>query len=228
MFRYGVWPYLSGLLGVGNAQLVVFLLSGMAGFYETGLYTAVFGPASFLLIISAPLGFVLPTRTTRRIGDADFPRQVAVGLRLLVCLTALVAAFAAIIAPAIIPWIFGKDFAGAVMPFQILLVGIMFMSLKHVIVQYLMGIGRVGWMAGISAVHATISIVLCVILIPSHGALGAAFAVTVGQICSTALGVHVFLRLGQLSLRQLLDFQLGDWVPLRRVLGLARSRGDGT
>ncbi len=226
MLRYGVWPYISGLLGFGSAHLVVLLISALAGFYETGLYTAVIGPANLLLLIGAPLSFVLPTRTTLRIGDPSFPNQVAVALRLILCLSAMVASFAAIIAPTVIPWIFGEKFEGAVGPFQVLLVGIMLMSFKHVITQYLIGIGHAGWTTAISAIQAIVSIVLCVILIPLHGALGAAIAVAVGQLCSTAFGVHVFLRIGGLSLRQLLSFQLGDWVPLSRVLGLTRLRSN--
>jgi O-antigen/teichoic acid export membrane protein len=228
MLRYGVWPYLSSILGAGNAHLVVFLISALAGFYETGLFTAVIGPANLLLLIGAPLGFVLPTRTTRRIGDPSFPHQVAVALRLLLCLTVMVALFAALIAPVAIPWIFGEEFDGAVTPFQVLLVGILLMSLKHVITQYLIGIGHAGWTTAISAIQVIASVVLCVILIPSHGALGAAIAVAVGQLCSTAFGIHVFLRIGDMSLRQLLSFQLGDWVPLIRVLGLARPHGNNS
>jgi O-antigen/teichoic acid export membrane protein len=224
MLRFSVWPYLSGLLGIANVHLVVFLISAFVGIYETGLYTAVVGPANLLLLFGTPLGLVLPARTARRIGDPDFPHQVAVALRLILCLTAMAAALGAVIAPTVIPWIFGDEFEGAVAPFQILLLGMVALALKSIIVKCLTGLGRPGWSTAISATNATIGIALCIVLLPIHGALGAAMAVTIGHLCSAVFGVHAFLRLSGLSLRQLLSFQVRDWIPLTRVLGLARPR----
>ena len=178
MARYGVWPYLSGLLGIANVHLVVFLISAFVGFYETGLYTAVVGPANLLLLFGAPLGLVLPARSARRIGDPEFPHQVAVALRLILCLTAMAAALGAVIAPTVIPWIFGDEFEGAVVPFQILLLGMVALALKSIIVKCITGLGRPKWSTAISATNAIISIALCILLLPIHGALGAAMAVT--------------------------------------------------
>ncbi len=224
MLRYGVWPYLSGLLGIANVHLIVFLISGFVGFYETGLYTAVVGPANLLLLFGAPLRLVLSARTTRRIGDPKFAHQVAVALRLIFCLTAMAAVLGAVIAPTVIPWIFGDEFGGAVAPFQILLLGMMALALKSIIIQYLTGLGHPGWWTAISATNAAISISLCIVLLPIHGALGAAIAVTIAHLCSAVVGVHAFLRLSGLSLRQLLGFQVKDWFPLTRAVGLARPR----
>jgi O-antigen/teichoic acid export membrane protein len=225
MLRYGVWPYLSGLLGIANVHLVVFLISAVVGFYETGLYTAIVGPANLLLLFGAPLNLILPARTARRIGDPDFSHQVAVALRLILCLTVMAAALGAVIAPTVIPWIFGVGFEGAVAPFQILLLGMVALALKSIIVKYITGLGRPRWSTAISATNATISIALCIVLLPIHGALGAAVAVTVGHLCSVVFGVYAFLRVSGLDLRQLLNFQARDWVPLTRVLGLV-SKGD--
>jgi O-antigen/teichoic acid export membrane protein len=127
----------------------------------------------------------------------------------------------------VIPWIFGVGFDGAVAPFQILLLGMVALALKSIIVKYITGLGRPRWSTAISATNATISIALCIVLLPIHGALGAAVAVTVGHLCSVVFGVYAFLRVSGLRLPQLLDFQVRDWVPLTRVLGLI-PKGDNS
>jgi O-antigen/teichoic acid export membrane protein len=224
MLRYGVWPYLSGLLATVNVHVIVFLIAAFAGLYETGLYTAVVGPASFLLLFGVPLSVVLPARTTRRIGDTKFPLRVAVALRLILCLTGVAAVLGMVIAPTVIPWIFGDEFEGAVAPFQILLLGIVASTPKNLLVQYFTGLGRPRWSTAITATNAAISIALCIVLLPIYGALGAAMAVAIAQLCSTVVGVHAFLRLNEMRLRQLLDFRVSDWFQLLRVVGFARDR----
>ena len=129
-----------------------------------------------------------------------------------------------VIAPMVIPWIFGDEFEGAVAPFQILLLGIVASTPKNLLVQYFTGLGRPRWSTVITATNAAISIALCIVLLPIYGALGAATAVAIAQLCSTVVGVHAFLRLNEMKLRQLLDFRVSDWFQLLRVAGFARDR----
>ena len=72
--------------------------------------------------------------------DGSFSHQVAVALRLILCLTVMAAALGAVIAPTVIPWIFGVGFEGAVAPFQILLPGMVALALKTIIVKYITGL----------------------------------------------------------------------------------------
>ena len=224
MFRYGIWPYLTGLLGMASVTLVVFLLSGISGFYETGLFTAIAGPARFLLLIAAPLSFILPARTARRVEDNKFPAQVAGALRLIFCLAAMAAVLGALIAPIVVPWLFGEEFARAVKPFQILLVGMVAMAIKNVINQYLVGLGHPGWATAITAFSALATVSLCLALLSEFGALGAAVAVSVAHLSSGIFGVFVFLHFSSLTSGQLLRFKADDWRPLKKLLWLRPNR----
>jgi O-antigen/teichoic acid export membrane protein len=87
MLRYGWWQYLSTLLLQVNMRFNVFLLAALGDLYQTGLYTAVLGPASVLSMLSSPLVLVLLPRTARRFEDSAFPYRVAGALRLIVILT---------------------------------------------------------------------------------------------------------------------------------------------
>lgn len=220
MLRFGSWMYVGGTLGLANTHLIIFLLSGLAGLTETGLYAAVVGPANLLLLFSAPLGTVLATRATKRIGDKHFSIQVAAGLRVIFCMTTVAALFGLIVAPYLIPMIFGEEFGGAVGPFCWLLPGLVGMSLKRVIVQFLSGIGKPRWSTAISATNAFAGIAIAFILIPRFGANGAAVAITIAHILSTLLSLRAFWRFAQLGASELFVPRASDWRPLARVLGL--------
>jgi len=223
MLRFGSWMYVGGLLGLANTHLIIFLLSGLAGLTETGLYAVVVGPANLLLLISAPLGTVVATRATKRIGDKHFSIQVAAGLRVIFCMTTIAALFGLIASPFLIPMIFGEEFRGAVSPFCWLLPGLIGMSLKRVIGQFLTGIGKPRWSTAISAANACAGIVVALILIPEFGATGAAVAITVAHILSALLALRAFWRFAQLGASELFVPRASDWRPVARVLGLTNT-----
>jgi O-antigen/teichoic acid export membrane protein len=227
MLSYGRWIYLSSILGLMAVQLIIFLLSTLSGLYETGLYTAVVGPANLLLLFGTPLVTVLSSRATRRMGDANFAGQVAASLRLIFYVTVALAVLSLLVAPLLIPWIFGAGFTGAVLPFRILLPGIVAVALKAVMDEYLVGSGQPHRVIMISATTAILTLTLGLLLLPDHGATGAATAVTSARLGSTLVAVHAFLRVSGLRLKQLCKPRRSDWYPLGLVLGflgLHRSR----
>lgn len=220
MLRYGRWHYFSALLSLTTLQLTVFLLAALGDLHETGLFTAVVGPANLIFLLGAPLNLVLSARSTRRMGDPGFPHKVAVALRLLLAVTTVAAVLFAVVAPVVIPWMFGEPFRNAVVVFQILLPGVAAMVLKNVILQYLGGSGHPQWNTAISATNASVSVVLNLALIPSLGAVGAATAISIAHSCSLLFSVYAFLRLTRLRLSELLIYRATDWLPLARVAGI--------
>lgn len=224
MLRYGWWQYLSALLLQTEMRLNVFLLAALGGLYETGLYTAVLGPASLLWVLAAPLNIVLTARTARRADDADFPARVGSALRLTFSISLLGSVVAAAAAPSLLPLVFGEKFAEAVGPFWILLPGTLAFSLTRVITQYLAGAGRPEWNSRIAAVGACATVALSVALIPSLGAVGGALATSIAYVASTALALFAFGQVSGLPRRELLRFRRDDWLPLFRVAGLDPGR----
>lgn len=224
MLGFCTWMYISNILGLVNIHAIILLLTVLSGLYETGLYTAAVGPAYLLLLFSKPLDLVMSTRATRRIGDQNFPLHVAASLRLIFCITGAVVLAGLFAAPAVIPWIYGADFEGAVIPFCILLPGFLALALRNVMVQYLNGSGRPRWSTGISATTAIVSLVMAFLLLPDHGAVGAALAVSVAYFSSTLVAFYAFLHFSGLEPRQLLVPRYSDWRPLARVLGITGPR----
>lgn len=223
MLRYASWQYMSMIAIQTNMRLNVFLLAALSSFHETGLYTAVIGPATFLQLLASPLNMVLGPRTTLRRDDAGFAARVAGALRVLVVITALPAVGAGVVAPWALPFVFGDEFAGAVEPFWWLLPGTVAFALFKVLIQFQTGSGRPEWNTWSAGSGALVALVANLLLIPPYGAVGAAVATTLAYVTSAVVAVVGFLQVGGLGPGDLLRFRRGDWEPIRRVIGLGSS-----
>jgi O-antigen/teichoic acid export membrane protein len=223
MVGFGVWQWLGALLTQTNLRLNVFLLAALGGLHETGLYTAVLGPAQFLLLLTSPLNLVLSARTARRSDDLDFPQRVAAAMRLVLVISAVPALVGAVLATPVLPWVFGERFVDAVPAFRLLLPGVVAMSLIQLMAQYLVGTRRPEWNTWVAGAGAVLTVALNLLLIPSYGASGAALATSIALLTTLLVSVFAFLRVSRLPLRDLLAFRGSDWLPLARVLRLPRK-----
>jgi O-antigen/teichoic acid export membrane protein len=223
MLRYAWWQYLSSMLIQTNMRLNIFLLVALQGLYETGLYTAVLGPAGLLWVLAAPLIRVLSVRSTRRSEDPEFPQRVAGAMRVTLLITTLGGIAAATVAPLVIPLLFGEKFVDAVEPFWVLIPGTIAFSVCRVVVQYLAGVKRPKWNSVISGVGAAVTLGMSLVLIPPLGASGAAAATSIAYFASTAVSLFAFVRVSGLPIGELMAFRVSDWSPLLRVLGIGRG-----
>jgi len=213
-----------------NMRMNIFLLVALKDLHETGLYTAVLGPAGLLWMLVTPLIRVLSVRTTRRSDDPEFAERVAGAMRLTLMITLGAGLGAAAVAPILIPALFGEEFAEAVDPFWILIPGTVAFSVVRVVIQYLAGAKRPRWNTTIASVGAGVTVVISLLLIPLLGAKGAAAATSIAYMASFCVATYAFLRVSKLPARKLLAFQRSDFAPVFRVLGLERApwRGSGT
>jgi O-antigen/teichoic acid export membrane protein len=178
----------------------------------------VLGPASFLLLLATPLNLVLSARTARRKEDLDFPQRVAGAIRLILLLGSAAAMVGAVLAAPVLPFVFGERFIDAVPVFQLLLPGIVALSLNRLVAQYLGGVRRPEWNTRIAGIGAVLTVALNALLIPPFGAGGAAVATSIANFTSLLVSLFAFLHVSRLPLRDLMAFRRSDWVPLVRVL----------
>ncbi|MGE4608329.1 MAG: polysaccharide biosynthesis C-terminal domain-containing protein [Myxococcota bacterium] len=223
MLGFAVWEWLGELLTQTNLRLNIFMLAALGGLHETGLYTAVLGPASFLLLLATPLNLVLSARAARRKEDLEFPQRVAGAMRLVLVISSVAAVIGAVLATPVLPFVFGERFVDAVPVFQLLLPGIVALSLNRLVAQYLAGVRRPEWNTRIAGLGAVLTVALNALLIPPFGAGGAAVATSIANVASLFLSFFAFLRVSRLPLRDLMAFRRSDWVPLVRVLGPSKK-----
>jgi lipopolysaccharide/colanic/teichoic acid biosynthesis glycosyltransferase len=85
----------------------------------------------------------------------------------------------------VIPTLFGSAFRPAVLPAQILLVGLAAEGVGGVVTAFLFGRGRPGLNSLAAGAGVTVTVALDVVLIPRYGAVGAAVASSIAYLTTT-------------------------------------------
>jgi O-antigen/teichoic acid export membrane protein len=114
-----------------------------------------------------------------------------------VMVTASVAVLLAVTAPFVIPFAYGSQFAAAVGPAQILLIGLAADGAAGVLTGFLYGVGRPGLNSWAMGAGLVVTVVLDLLLIPPLGASGAAIASSVAYISSTLALLAFFWKVNR-------------------------------
>ncbi|MGA7160618.1 MAG: polysaccharide biosynthesis C-terminal domain-containing protein [Bacteroidota bacterium] len=187
-----------------NYRLGTFIVNYFLGTTSVGLFFMAVNLVEILWLLSTSMAAVLlPTVAAQHEQSKKISLKAAVAS---FALTLAAAALAIPIAPFAIVHLFGKDFAGSITPFFILLPGITIFSLTNVLAAYMTGIGKPGLNTAISFVALIFTVVLNVELVPRYGISGAAIASSVSYIILSLLTLVIFVKLSGLTWRENIEF----------------------
>jgi O-antigen/teichoic acid export membrane protein len=183
-FRREVWPIGAGIvLSALYFRIDVFLVQLWSGTEAVALYNAVFRLVEALrLFPAAVIAVALPSLC--RAGDLRPLRRVAIPITAgaVVATAALWAA-----AGAMVPFVYGAQYAGAVPAFRILLLSLPLMALNMALTHQLVGWHGERAYAAICALALAVNVAINARLIPAWSIEGAAWA---------TLGTELFLTAG--------------------------------
>lgn len=224
MWRYGLIAWPSGILGTAAQRIDVFLLTSIKGTAQVGIYSIAVTLAELCWYIPNALGGVLLPKVA---AEREESLQVSFRLaRVTWVATGLAAAAVAVVAPALVPLVFGRDFAGSVLPLFLILPGIIMSSAASAPAAYLSGIGKPIYGTIAAGVNVGVNVVANLLLIPRLGASGAALSSTISYSASAAILISVFVRKTDGRLRDILVPRAQDfreiYAAIRRAL---KSRG---
>ncbi len=180
-----------------NYRLDAFLVNYFLGTLSVGLYVMAVNLVEILWLLSSSMASVLlPTIAAQH----EHSKKISVKAAMASFGVTVVGGIAAfVIAPPLIVLLFGKDFAGSVAPFLILLPGIMIFSITNVLAAYMTGIGKPGFNTAIALISLVFTVVLDLVLIPRIGIAGAAFASSVSYTVTSLMSLVIFIKLSGLT-----------------------------
>ena len=123
----------------------------------------------------------------------------------------------AITSPVLIPFIFSSDFQGTVLPFIILLPGVIIFTLTTILAAYFAGINRQDINLKISFFCFFTILIGDILLVPKFGIKGAAVASCIGYALSGFASVYVFSKKSGWSLKELLLVKKKDFMLIKNV-----------
>ena len=207
-----------------NTRLDVFLLAALVDVRAVGLYLAAVNISEPLWLGSraaAPVAF-------RRAAGATHATQhaytAAILTRLVLFVTAVLAAGLAILAAPLLSLLFSDEFAAAKTAVWALLPGVVALAASRVLATDLAGSGRPGLNASIGAVAVVLNVVLNILWIPQYGIEGAALASSVSYSLTLVVRVFIHNRLYNVRFRDVLLPRRSDAVILRDVAVRGRAR----
>ena len=190
-FSYGARSYVANLFSFFNYRLDSFLVNFFSGAVAVGLYSTGVSVAELLYYVpNAISGALFPKIPRLSPGTASL--LTARLCRIVLIVTIPICVIFGVAGIFIIPRIFGVDFKPSVLPFLLLLPGILGISLSKLIAADLSGRGKPQYSMNISIITVILTIFLDVILIPKANISGAAIASTIAYLTSAILYVFWF------------------------------------
>lgn len=175
MMTFSVLGYASSLAHQLHRRLDIWFLSEYSNMAELGLYAVAMGVGQLFLMMPTPIIQVLNPHLIREELPSVMPTFILYA-RLIFTMTLIGGLAAAALSSWVLPTLYGPSFAGSVVPFQLLLPGILFANQTRMLALLVIRSGRMGLNLLASASGLTCTVGINLWLIPKYGINGAAIA----------------------------------------------------
>lgn len=203
--RFGLKAHLSNVITFLNYRIDLYIVSYMLGAIETGQYNLSMQLAERLWLISyAASVIVFPEAAAHTARPAELHKMTKKIAGTVFTVTLVGALVTALLSPFAIPWIFGNEYQGAVMPFIIMLPGIVLWSYMRIVSNALAGLGYLKVNNWSAVICLAVNIAANLIAVPLYGANGAALASTIAYSVATVYTVMMYRRVMEEKIR---DFE---------------------
>ena len=171
------------VLSVAYTRTAVFVLDALEGSDAVGTYGVAMKLTEPLAILPAALlAAVFPAIVGRRAdGDLAGARLCSVTMLVLAGCGVLVAVVGVAAGPWILDLLYGSQYAGAAAPFQILAVGVLFTFVNYALTHFVIAHDLHRRYLAYTATVFVLNLVLCLVLVPRFGPLGAAWSVVASE-----------------------------------------------
>ena len=187
---FGARGQLGNMLWLMNLRFDFILLGALAGPAVLGIYAVASKFAELMRLVPTAINYVLYPRFAHL-----EPQQATTEARKLLpramALTLVMTPFVAVFCYVALPILYGKAFEGAVLPAEVIIIGLSIEGGAAVASAYLLGSGHPGLNSVGMGVGAVITLTLDVILIPRYGAMGGAVTSAITYLASTATLIYL-------------------------------------
>ncbi len=207
-----------------NYRVDIIILEHLSSVTEIGQYTIGVGFAELLWQLPTAFGLVIFAYSANAKDSNKFSQDIAKMIRIIFPIVLIGSVFLYFASGYIIPFLYGKEYIPSIKMLKILLPGIVMMSFFKIINMDLAGRGKPDITIKLFLPAVLINIMLNIILIPDFGGCGAAFASTISYTIASISILYYYIRITQLSLREILicnksDFEFMLKVVLRIIKG---------
>ena len=224
ILQYGVRVYASSIFTFFNYKQDRFLLNSYLSPASVGVYNVGANLGERLWLISQSVSMVIFPKIASLKDDEGQRRWMTPFIaRHIFTGTAIAAAVFFWMTPFLIQLFYGEAFADAARVLQIILPGVVFLTISRILSNDIAGRGRPGINMVLAGVSVLINLTANIVLIPRYGIYGAAWASTFSYTINSFLKIGVYLRIAKVSLASLFILRPSDFQVWRRLIQSSRS-----
>lgn len=195
MLRQGAPAQVANGLQLVNYRFSYYLIDRFQGATALGIWSITTQLAESTWLAPKSLGTVLYARVSN-LAEINRQRDLTLAMLKVSVGVALLAALVLIALPStVFKWVFGPDVHGIQHLVLALCPGLLAMAASQALSHFLSGVGRVHMNTIASGIGLCVTIVLGILLIPGHGAAGAAWTASIAYSASALYQAAVFNRL---------------------------------
>ena len=205
MAKYSVYQYISGIVGYFQISITdlistLYLLPGQLVFFTM---SKSLGDVATRMIPAA-MNILLFSRISKS-GEHDKPELlIARTFRVLFVILTITAVLLNIFIKSIVILMYGINYFPIIEIFRIVITGFVLNQSSTVFASYFSGIGRSDLIAKIVILPLLIQVSFALILIPTYGVNGAAYAFLFSSMVFFIIQIFVFRRISQLSIQSII------------------------
>jgi len=218
LIGYGGRYYFAAFSTLVNFQIGAIMVAFFATEGEIGLFTQITTLVVYVILVSDVIGGVIHPRMASDRGGR--PELAAQGSRMAGYVATGVLVVLAVFAKPIVAMLFSPKFLPAVPLIWILVPGVIVRASTKVLVHYMSATDRPGIFSISAITSAGVNFILLLVLLPTMGLDGAAWAMSIAYLCGGLVLLVAFRIYSGLSLRRSWLPQRADW---DLVLGIIKK-----
>lgn len=206
MLRYGLKVHFGTISQLANLRLDQALISAFMPSVQLGFYVTAVSTSSLVQVLPSALRMVMTPAIAKKATVDEGIKTLVSSFRKYWMISLISFPFLLLTLPAIIPFVYGNEFAGAIRPTLLLLMAGLFLGAKEVLSGGLQGLGEPWLVSQSEIISLFITAFSLLIFLPAWGIMGAAIATLLAYFVSLMIlvnGLRLRHRVSPIALFQL-------------------------
>ncbi len=226
---YGLKSFFGSIISFLHLRLDQLLISAFLTPIAVGYYAIAVSLTERLWLLSQSASTVVFPKIASEKNEASKKAFTPVICRNILFLTLLGAILLLIVSKYVILLLYSKEFLSAVVPFQILLVGTIFVSGSKILANDIAGRGKPMLNTYVNIFSLILNVTLNIFFIPLYGIAGAAYATTISYTLVFILRSLVYSRISGNTITDIIFIKWSDFKQYKNLFSaIFRPRGDNS
>lgn len=223
LFSYGSKDCLVNISSFLHYRIDIFMLNYFLNPLSVGFYFIATSIIEKLWIISDSASIVLFSEVSSETNKERIKKSTPLVCRNIIFINLIVAILFYIISNWIIIFLYSERFLNSVIPFQILLIGLVTISGWRVLANDLCGRGKPLLNTYITVASIILNVILNIILIPEHGIVGAAWATSISYSFALIVVLVVYSKISENKIVDIVLIKKSDFIFYSRILYFVKN-----